>query len=235
MFGLDLLFPRQVKCIFCNHETSRFGICDNCLEILPKISGKTCFHCGGRMIGGGDSCVECKNKKFYFERCFSVLEYDGEVRNQMSSFKESGRRHIGEAFAHLIEAKFLETNENVDIIIPVPIGADRLKTRGFNQSEVLCGELLEIGKVKTDILLRPQDTPHQTGLDRQHREKNLRGAFKVSDKSLVKGKRIMLVDDIYTTGSTLNECARTLVEAGASGVVAMVLCRTPIRESRLIR
>lgn len=154
---------------------------------------------------------------------------------EWSSFKEDGKKHIGYAFARLIEEKFEDIQEDVDYILPVPIGADRLKMRGYNQSEILCRELISTGKVKYDLLLRPKDTLHQTGLDRKHRMTNLKGAFKVADKKLIKGKCILVVDDIYTTGSTLNECALTLKNAGASKVISLTLCRTPINTSNVIR
>lgn len=235
MFGLDLIFPSEVKCIFCGGETKDYGICEECYATLPFISGDTCHHCGGRIIGQGNSCIECKNKKFYIDHGYAILDYAGDISQKIASFKEKGSKYIGYAFAHLIEEKYNEMNEDVDIIVPVPIGEKRLKERGYNQSEVLCTELIPSGKVKVDILLRPKDTLHQTGLDRKHRETNLKGAFKISDKKLVKDKCILIVDDIYTTGSTINECAKALKEAGAKRVIGLTLCRTPVDRKRLIR
>ena len=89
-------------------------------------------------------------------------------------------------------------------------------------------------KVNTTILVRHKDTPHQTGLSRENRLTNLSGAFEVTDKKLIRNKTILLVDDIYTTGSTLNECARTLKKAGASRVISLCLARTPIKLDRVL-
>lgn len=231
---IDLFFPRQVKCMFCKSETGEFGICDKCLEILPMIEEPSCNKCGGRLIGDGSVCIECKGRKLDYDRCFCVLSYEEDVKQKIISFKQNGIKHIGETFAWLIERKFNELNLNVDMIIPVPINDNRLKERGFNQSEILAGELVSTGKVNTNIIFRIIDTPHQTGLSRENREINLKDCFKVKDKKSVKGKIILLIDDIYTTGSTLSECARTLRKAGATKVYALCLARTPVESARVL-
>ena len=122
-----------------------------------------------------------------------------------------------------------------DVIIPMPIHENRLKERGFNQSELLLKDIEKnYGRVYKNLLVRTKDTPHQTGLGKANRESNLDHAFKVTDKQKVKGKIILLVDDIYTTGSTLNECAKTLKRAGASKVFALCLARTPINKEKIL-
>lgn len=234
MNPLDLFFPRQVKCIFCGRETKIFGICDECYNLLPIITGSTCIKCGVRMVGKGKACVECKNRQTALDRNYAVLEYKDDIQSKIIAFKQGGVKHIGETFAFLIYNKFKEIDENIDLIIPVPISEERKKIRKYNQSEVLACELLESGKVVTDILLRPQDTPHQTGLGRKNRETNLKGAFKVKDKLKIKNKNILLLDDIYTTGSTLNECAKTLKDAGANSVIGLVLARAVPRVDKIL-
>lgn len=234
MDALDLFFPRQVKCIFCKRETRVFGICDECYKALPFIEGLICHRCGGMMIGKGNACVECKNRHSAIDRNYAVLEYDDIVKAKVISFKQGRVRYIGETFAHLIQEKYEDILDNIDVIIPVPISESRLKSRGYNQSEILCNELIDTGKVNTTILARPEDTPHQTGLGRKHRLENLKGAFKVTDKKVVKGKTILLVDDIYTTGSTLNECASTLKSAGASKVLGLVLARAKPKMEKVL-
>ena len=106
---------------------------------------------------------------------------------------------------------------------------NRRKERGFNQVDVLAKDIASAtGKVNAELLVRTRHTPHQTGLDKANRQDNIKGAFKVMNKSKIKGKTILLVDDIYTTGATINECARTLKSAGAKSVYSLCLCRTPI-------
>lgn len=231
----DLFFPRQVKCIFCNRETSKFGICNICYEQLPFITSPTCAICGGSCKGKTHVCLECKGRKFSFEKCYCALDYRDEVQQKIISFKQGGVLHIGEAFAFIIEELFKNIQEEIDIIIPVPINEARLKERGFNQSEVLCANLDHTQKVDKGILKRTKDTPHQTGLGRQNREDNLEGAFNVEDKQKIKGKTILLVDDIYTTGSTLNECAKTLRKYKPKKIIAMCLARAPIKIDRIFK
>lgn len=231
---LDLFLPKGVKCIFCGRETKEYGICKECYSHLPFVTGITCHKCGATMSGKGYVCVECKNKKTEIDRNYAVLNYDDLVKSKVISFKQGGVKYIGDAFAHLMREKYDVISENIDIIIPVPLSKNRLKSRGFNQSEVLCNELTELNKVRTDILARPEDTPHQTGLDRKNRLSNLKGAFKVNDKKAVRGRSILLVDDIYTTGTTLNECASALKSAGASKVYGLVLARAMPRMDRVL-
>ena len=234
MHPLDLFFPRQVKCMFCGSETKVFGVCDACYKSLPFIKDPACSKCGGSLNTLGSVCVECKNKNSYLDRCYAVFEYTKDIQAKVISFKQGGVKHIGETFAYCIQEKFNNIEEKINLIIPVPISNERRKVRGYNQSEILCNELMDTNKVRLDILVRPSDTPHQTGLDRKHRLKNLKDAFQVIDKSKVVCKTILLVDDIYTTGSTLNECARTLKLAGASRVIGLVLARASYKTDKLL-
>ena len=234
MSVLDLFFPVNCKCMFCNCETPEFGICDKCLSELPFIKSPTCDKCGGENHGRGAVCIECKGREHYFDKTYCVFHYTGDVRDKIVNFKQGGKKYLGYSFAWLVEKKYLEIEENIDIIIPVPINESRLKERGFNQSEVLCEELLPTGKVDNSILIRVNDTPHQTGLSRENREKNLKDCFRLVDSKKIKGKNILIVDDIYTTGSTLNECARLLKIKGANKVIGLCLARAVIDKSRIV-
>ena len=131
-------------------------------------------------------------------------------------------------------SKLEEIKEEYDLIIPVPISKERLKEREFNQTEVLCNEIIKSGKVRNDILSRIKDTPHQTGLSRENRESNLKDSFVVNDKKQIKGKKILIIDDIYTTGSTINECANVLIKNGAKSIIALCLARTPIKLEKIV-
>jgi ComF family protein len=117
---------------------------------------------------------------------------------------------------------------NYDVIVPVPLHISRLRWRGFNQALVLAKPLARHWQVPIDpfLLRRVRATASQVGLDESERRRNIAGAFEVSKRSAIRRKRILLVDDVYTTGATLNECARTLRRAGAERVDALVLART---------
>ncbi len=233
---VDLLFPRQVKCVNCGDEVDRFGICDKCVKLLTLIPSPTCEICGGENSGKGKVCIECKGRHFEFVKNYSLFSYIADVRSKIISFKQNSNKAIGEMFAYFIADRYdrIIAEHNIDIVIPVPISVDRLKSRKFNQSEVLCSQISERDKVNNSILVRVKDTPHQTGLSRLNREENLKNSFKVMDKKIVKGKSILIVDDIYTTGATLNACARSLKDAGAKEIFALTLARAPIKRDKVL-
>lgn len=231
---LEILFPQNLKCIFCGKEDGGFGICDRCMEKLPFIKGPTCKKCGVS-ISSGDVCIECKDSKHKFERVYSIFDYSGRVRNSILKIKQNGLKYLANPFSYIMFKYFENIKVPFEVIIPMPIHENRLKERGFNQSELLLKDIEKnYGRVYKNLLVRTKDTPHQTGLGKANRESNLDHAFKVTDKQKVKGKIILLVDDIYTTGSTLNECAKTFKRAGASKVFALCLARTPINKEKIL-
>ena len=225
---LDYIFPQDIKCIFCGKETADFAICEDCYKELPVISGKTCVKCGGRVSGNIDLCIDCKSIGRDFEKGFVIFDYVDDIQDKILKFKNGGYRNIGRAFAHIMLEKFKTLDIAFDEIIPVPIHTNRRKQRGFNQSEILCLEIKKYyGRVHPELLDRVLDTPHQASLGRVDRLNNLERAFKTNYKRRIKGKTILLVDDIYTTGTTINECAKVLYKAGADKVYSLCLSRAP--------
>lgn len=221
---LDLIFPQTIKCFVCKRELEKFGVCNECYPNLPWVKGKTCEVCGGGILGDGIICDECKNGKYYFKKNFSIFEYAGDIQKNILSFK-NGNKYLGDYFGEFIRDYIKKNNLNFDIIIPIPIHTNRRKSRGFNQSEVLINSLKDEYTVEDKCVVRIKDTPHQTGLNKEHRQINLKNAFEVVEKDKIKDKVILLIDDIYTTGSTLNECARTLKKNGAKTVYGLCLAR----------
>lgn len=230
---LDIFMPQRIKCIVCGKDVGDFEICDKCDKELPYITGRTCIKCG--INSSTDVCVECKDASHKFEQNFSVFVYKDAIQKQIIKFKQSGYKYIGEVFA----VKMLEYFKNIDIpfdlILPMPIHTNREKERGFNQSEILAQEIIKYyGRFDKNVIARVKDTPHQTGLSKDNRKINLANAFKVLNKSKVKGKTILLIDDIYTTGSTLNECAECLYKAGANKVYGLCLARAEIKVDKYL-
>ena len=233
---LDYIFPQDYKCIFCKCELPEGGICNDCINSLPIIKGKTCINCGGRVVNNNDVCLDCKGGTNIYDKGFCVFDYADKIQEKILKFKNRKYKHIGYAFAKEMLNKFKTINIPFDIIIPVPIHENRRRSRGFNQSEILCQDINDYyGRVRNDVLIRAVDTCRQSELNRANRLKNLSNAFKVTDKSKVKGKFILLVDDIYTTGSTINECAKVLKKVGAEKVYFLCLARTPIVVDNVIR
>ncbi len=221
----EILFPSSLRCMFCGREVnSSFSICAECNAELPYISGKTCDKCGGRVLNE-NYCIDCSKVEHRFVRNFAIFDYSSSLRDKVVSFK-GGRKYLGYTFAHIMYDYYLRLGIDFDIIIPMPIHKTREKERGFNQAEILVEEIKShTDKVRTDILYKAVNTAHQTGLSRENRLKNVVGSFAVSDKSIVKDKVILIVDDIYTTGSTMSEVADTLLKSGAKAVYGLTLAR----------
>ncbi len=223
----EIFFPSNIKCVFCGKEVAgEISVCENCYKLLPFIKGKMCLKCGGHVVEE-DVCIDCAKNEHEFVRNFAVFDYDGVLRDKILSFKQAGRKYIGYTLAWFVCEKFMSLDIDFDVVIPMPISKERQKERGFNQADILVGDIEDLtGLVRKDILQKVKNTPHQTGLSRENRQTNLDSAFVVTDKSLVKGKTILVVDDIYTTGATLNEVASTLNRAGAKAVYGLTLART---------
>lgn len=226
----EIFFPSNIKCVFCGTEVSgEIAVCEKCYKDLPFIKGKSCLKCGGHVVEE-DVCIDCAKNEHEFVRNFAVFDYDGVLRDKILSFKQAGRKHIGYTLSWFVYEKFMSLGIDFDAVIPMPISKERGKERGFNQADILVGDIEEMtGLVNKNIIKKVKNTPHQTGLSRENRQTNLDSAFVVPDKSLVKGKTLLVVDDIYTTGATLSEVASTLNRAGAKAVYGLTLARTLAR------
>ncbi len=226
---LDHIF-HQDKCSLCRKQglySSRRPWCSQCQENMDALSRAYphCDICGKYLCEGEDICTECRQQAPPFSIARSVGPYEGEYRIAVKVFKFLGRRYlcwkIGGAMADVVknEPRFWP----LDIISPVPISNQSLCDRGFDQTEVLAARIARSLKVVNgkNLLERVKETSHQRELSREDREKNLLNAFRVKDPRKVYNKNVLLVDDVYTTGSTVRECTRVLLEAGASKVAVI--------------
>ncbi|WP_242847463.1 ComF family protein [Syntrophomonas zehnderi] len=223
---LDFLFPQEVCCI-CRKPgkyNTRRPWCKECQEKMLQMqcSCPTCDKCGKYLENGASLCADCQKTPPGFELARSVGPYNEPYRIAIKVLKFMGRKHLaycmGDMMAEKVqsEPRFMP----IDLIVPVPISSGGLKQRGFNQAELLARQVSKRLKVKMDprIIYRVKDTPSQVELSREEREKNLQFAFQIEDNRKVYRKNILLVDDVYTTGSTSRECTRVLLEAGAARV-----------------
>ena len=229
----DVIFPP--RCLGCAEILPNLHLqtfCTSCREKIRFITGSHCPICG---IAFFDSpapdhfCGNCLEKKPSFGLARAVACYETLILDAIHQFKYGRDISTGSALAvFMAEFDFPDFNfTDYSIIIPVPLHIERLRERGFNQALILAKA---IGKkysipVNFSLLKRTKSTLTQTGLDKSQREKNIRGAFTVTDKAQAKGKNIILIDDVYTTGATLNQCAKTLIKAGAGKVAALTLSR----------
>ena len=220
---------RDIKCIFCGEELqkdSNYCACDRCLANLPYITGKVCKNCGEPIESLAEYCLQCKSHVDRgFDKARSVFLYKDQIKKAIADFKFYGNRYLGEYLSYFLLDLYVKENWKCDLVIPAPISQNSLKIRGYNQTDLLCEAFVKFGiPFDNKSIIKHLETAHQVGLGYKDRQKNLIGAFKVVDKPAIKGKNILLVDDIYTTGATASEISEILKKAGASSVNVLTLC-----------
>ena len=242
MLGLDILINLVLppRCIKCGKILStRNGLCSDCFNKIQFISEPYCACCGrpflnesGLTSGKKQLCAQClKQKHRLFAMQRSAFIYDNESKNLILDFKFRDKTSSAETLANLLFAAGRDIwKEKPDLLLPVPIHQLRLLQRRYNQSALLVKYLSEKSNVSADYfsLIRHQNTVPQVQLSGEARRQNLKKAFSVINCQNLNGKSIVLIDDVETTGSTLNECAKVLKNAGVNKIYALTLARTEI-------
>jgi ComF family protein len=223
---LNFLFPP--RCAVCREFTGgEAPICASCEESWPCLQHPFCVTCAEPFASGPDHrCGACLSEPPAFDRLQAAGLYEGLLLDLVVRLKYRSEERLA-SFLGRRMADALPTDGNFDLILPVPLHVSRLRERGFNQSVLLARRVGKWIGVKADLLLLRKDrpTPPQATLHVEERRKNLRGAFRLEDAARVRGKTVLLVDDVATTGATLNEAARVLKKAGAERVEAIVAAR----------
>jgi len=220
-FTYNLVLPR--RCRICGVFDT--WLCPTCLQQALLALAQRCVICNKKTPNGAlhRGCVTRNT----IDGMVSVGEFS-QIRPIIHGYKYGLIKEMAKPLAELaqryLEVKNLQNFVSKKILVPVPLHKSRLRFRGFNQSELLVRALAEITGFKVETAIeRIKKTKPQINLNRDKRESNIEGAFKVKQDNFVSGKEILLVDDVATTGATLNECARVLKQAGASSVWALVL------------
>lgn len=221
---LNIIFPP--RCRFCSKIMDwlkeEVPVCKDCFGAIRLIGSEACNYCGKSLESVKNcSCVQ-DGHEIYYSKAYSACEYYGLIREKLLVFKFSGRKEMSEALAWLIVRKLEMTNEkSFDIIISVPMHETNLKKRGYNQSELIAEHIASYYSkpIAKNNLIKTKITLTQSKLDRGERIKNIRDAFKIVYSNEIKDKEVLLIDDILTTGSTVNECSKILQEAGAKKVI----------------
>ncbi len=224
---LDLLFPR--RCLGCR-KVGEF-ICPACAAAAPFVRNPTCLYCD-HPDPDGALCYSCRHQPSYLTAAFALCYYQPPVDAAIRRLKYRGGQAIAPTLAHLAARRphrwpiWLQRGA-IDLFTPVPLHPTRLRQRGYNQSALLAAQLaaqLDLPYTDTVGLQRTRHTRPQVGLGMAERRSNVAGAFTCSGDE-VQGKRVALLDDVYTTGATLQDCARALREAGATRVYAITIAR----------
>lgn len=230
--SVRLLFPS--RCHLCGISTDNDAvICPACFAAVSFIDGPICTCCGSEFtpdVGKDHLCGNCIRKKPSFDKIIAVGRYQDPLKTILHRLKFAGDTSMLSIVKHCLECGKVTLPDDMDCIMPVPLHIHRLRKRGFNQSLLLARELFPNNSsvIQSNILQRCKNTDPQTSLSKKERHENLTGAFIVKTPEAVRGKRICLVDDIYTTGSTMEECSKTLMKTGASSVLGVVIARTPL-------
>ncbi|MDD3480884.1 MAG: ComF family protein [Patescibacteria group bacterium] len=215
----DLLFPPY--CISCTQVGS--FLCPKCSKEIVRLSVQYCPFCR-KPIRNGQTCPDCK-EGHHLTGCVAYGYYKNPILKEViHNFKYEGVTSLSDILAPYLCGLVREEKIKFDIVVAVPITIKRLNDRGYNQAEILARKVAqELKETYFEGLKKQKETKPQVGLKRRERISNLRGAFLVEGS--VKAKRILLIDDVLTTGSTLDECARVLKKAGAKEVYGLVLAR----------
>ncbi len=207
------------------------GICPDCQRRIRFIPAPHCVRCGRTapgMTAGEPLCGNCDAGRFHFDRAYACFFYEGGVKKLLQVYKFAGRSSLGEYFSDSL-CTFVDTHlgtETLDAAAAVPLDASKKRERGFNQSELLSRTLASrFGLAESSRgLARKRSGQPQSSLSKTARKDNVEGLF-AAQESRFHSKRVLLVDDILTTGHTASECARALKEAGARSVTVLALAR----------
>ena len=240
-----VLFPSD--CRICGAplvEISRLPVCHECLEAMQPIGAGVCSVCGDRLFSayplssndGEPRCGLCRRVEPVFARAVAYGSYEGGLRELIHLLKYAGMRPAANVLGRMLAEALAELEAELPAepiaVIPVPLHRSKLRQREYNHAELIARVALKLGPAEGRLqffptaLERNRETPSQMGLTSHQRRENVRGAFGVTDPEAVKGRDVLLVDDVYTTGATVSECARVLRRAGSAKVWVVTVART---------
>ena len=221
---LNILFPES--CPLCQRPSTKHKtapICPDCWDAVRPYNGAICKRCGAPLVSEASlACGECLKDEpaFTHARCFGL--HDGALKKAINLFKFHGIKRLSKPLSEKI---FHMELPGADMVLPVPLYKKRLRERGFNQSALLGKYVAKRLGVPLNLssLVRNRDTRPQVGLSAKERKKNIRNAFEIREQGVIKGRRVLLIDDVFTTGATARECSKVLNKAGAQEVFVITL------------
>ncbi len=230
----DLLFPLSCKVCGVDIRSGEIpGLCEGCWSTIQFLDGSCCPKCGkpfasevALIYSPDHQCGDCREKPPKYDRAISAALYENALVEAIHLFKYSKKANWSKPLGRLLYTRLSDFGK-LDVILPVPLHPKRLRQREFNQSLLLAREVsLASGiPLQVDNLCRARWTQPQIELSGDERRKNVRGAFEVKWPDQVQDQSVLLIDDVYTTGATVNECARVLKKAGAETVNVLTLAR----------
>ena len=219
--ALDLIYPP--RCAVCG--TGGAMLCGRCREGLPRADGTRCDRCWLPLRGA--ACVACAEATPRLDRLRSIFRYEGGVIHLVHALKFAGQSSLAPDLGGLLTEAWEQHGLDTDVIVPVPLTAQRRRIRGYNQSLLMAREVSRhTGVAVAEALRRAGHSQPQAGsASADQRRRNVEGVFSPAKGQDVRGARVLLIDDVATTGATLNACASVLLEAGAAAVSGLTLAR----------
>jgi len=223
----EFLFPSNIYCICCESvidKTRSYALCDRCVRKFHWLGKKTCVKCGKILEEGyvHDRCIDCRNMDHLFVKGFTCTRYGLYERVLMMDYKYHDKAWIGRKVGDILADRMRGESFHPDLVVPVPIHKEREAKRGYNQVEIMARRYVALADLTLDnrLLIRTKNTLPMRNLGVSERIDNVRDAFTLRNGSetILVGKTILLIDDIYTTGSTADSCTQTLLQGGAKEV-----------------
>ncbi len=231
------LFARELTCACCGEELYADGyFCPHCLKTLPFNGGNICSKCGRAIGEDYPVCLECKADMPLYDAARSALRYEGDTVRLVKRFKTGGK-WLALPFASLMAPVLSGEFAGSDMLVHVPMTDAARRKRGYNQAELLAAALSDRAGVPHErvLLEKVRETASQKELSRRGRAENLKGSFRVHERVKCRGKTVLLIDDVLTTGATASACARALKGAGAARVWVLTLASVPSREPAAVK
>lgn len=226
LFLLELLFP--IECLNCGKEKE--WLCQQCFNSIPLVNQFVCPICQRPSLNGA-TCLDCKNKTYLDGLIFATYYDRPLIKKLIQKMKYYFIKDVAEILAELPIKLIINSNLysslQPDLVIPIPLHRKKILERGFNQSEIIAQKIAQKFNwpLGNNIIARIKNTKSQTKLKKEKREQNIAGAFTVCDKKIIKNKNIILIDDVVTTGATLEEAAKVLKKSGAKSVWAITVAK----------
>lgn len=231
---MDTIYPH--RCPSCKKIVELDSVfCLDCWKKLQFITKPTCSICGtplqfNTLLDNNIICAKCLSKKPYYSKAISCFIYNKTISKAIFEFKFYQRMFLSKFFAKFIYAKIKEYLKDIDYIIPVPLSLKRLRWRGFNQTLLLARDLGKLAnkEVISNLIIKTKHTKAQVRLKNKDRVKNLKTAFIINEKYLekIKNKNIAIIDDVITTGTTVNECSKVLKRHNVGKIFVFSIAKT---------
>ena len=219
-------------CYICNRELENpeYPICKNCIKDMVKIDGHVCNKCGEPILEMNEICDTCKTTERAFDVAKACYSYNEASRKVVADLKYNKRKYVVPFMAKEMLYKLEDFGVMPDIIVPVPITEKRYKERGFNQAELLADELATLlgnaELVDTSIVKRIVDRPPQANLSKAERLTNLKGVFELSRRVKLKDKIVLIIDDVFTTGTTVGEVSSLIKKLKPKAILVLTFAKT---------